>query len=177
MFSLAVLSIALLAGQAAAAASSQSLFKRQVDPGQIPPQCKDSCSAAQTSLGSCGADLNCLCTDTTTKAFSSCLQCAVSLDPSTLSAMQESLNEFEQGCTSAGHAVTPITLTAGASGSSGTPTAAGSNSATSAAAATTTAPASSSSTAAASGHNGAGMVGASVASVAGAVGVVLAALV
>ena len=41
---------------------------------------------------SCGADLNCLCTDTITKSFSSCLECAVSLDPSTLSTMQESLN-------------------------------------------------------------------------------------
>ncbi|KAI1793641.1 hypothetical protein LXA43DRAFT_999772 [Ganoderma leucocontextum] len=178
MFGLAVLSVALLAGQAAAAASSPSLFKRQLSPGQIPPQCQAACSSAQSSLQSCGTDLNCLCSDSINKAFSDCLECAVSLDASSLSAMQESLDELDQGCTQAGHAVTPITLTL-PNGSSGSPTAAGSGPANSAPAATTTAAATSTSSPSSSpsGSNGAGMVGVSVASVAGAVGVALAALV
>ena len=82
---------------------------------------------------------------------------------------------FEQGCNQAGHAVTPITLTM-PNGSSGSPTAAGSNSTSGMPAATSTAPSSTPSSGS-SGHNGAGMVGVSVASVAGAVGVALAAFV
>ncbi|PIL34685.1 hypothetical protein GSI_03465 [Ganoderma sinense ZZ0214-1] len=175
MVGLVFLSVALLAGQAAAtAALSPSFFKRQLTPGQIPAQCQNACSSAENSLSSCGTDLNCLCSDSINKAFSSCLECAVGLDPSTLSTMQASLNEFEQGCTQAGHAVTPITLTA-ANGSSGNPTAAGSNSASGAPAATATTPAAPSSSSSPSGHNGAGMVGVSAASVIGAVGIVFAA--
>ncbi|KAM5545603.1 hypothetical protein V8D89_000641 [Ganoderma adspersum] len=197
MYALAVLSIAVFAGQAVAtpfanASPLAALLKRQstLDPSQVPAQCQSTCTPVINSLNTC-TDLTCLCADTVNKGLYNCLECALSLQPdaSLLSEAQSSLTQYEQACTQGGVAVTPLTLTLPngaaptATGSSGThTTAAGSVIGTTAAG---TAPAGTVGTAApvttaASSNplskNGAGVVGASVASVLGAAAVAMAAL-
>ncbi|PIL34682.1 hypothetical protein GSI_03462 [Ganoderma sinense ZZ0214-1] len=217
MYALAVLSIAVLAGQAIATPFANTgplaaLLKRQstLDPSQIPPQCQSQCTGVVNSLNTC-TDLTCLCADAVNKGLYNCLECALSLTPdaSLLSQAQSSLthlnphpsSEYEQACTQGGVAVTPLTLTlpsGGATatgGSSGTHTTAVGSSVvlgtsvvvgTTAAAGTlpagtinTVVPvttAASNSNPNPLSKNGAGLVGVSVASVLGAAGVAVAAL-
>ncbi|KAI1793646.1 hypothetical protein LXA43DRAFT_999796 [Ganoderma leucocontextum] len=203
MYALAVLSVAVLAGQAvatpfASAGPLAALLKRQstLDPSQIPAQCQSACASTVNTLNTC-ADVNCLCTDAINTGLYNCLECALGLssDAGLLSEAQTSLTQFEQTCAEAGVNLAPLTLTvpngssATATGSSGThTTAAGSNPTVTASNPAATVPAGTVNTAAAStntaassgsnplGKNSAGMVGVSVASVAGAVGVAMAAL-
>ncbi|KAI1793642.1 hypothetical protein LXA43DRAFT_1092442 [Ganoderma leucocontextum] len=216
MYALAVLSVAVLVGQTvatpvAAAAPLVAIFKRQggttLDPGSIPAQCESQCGSAINAMNTC-ADINCLCSDTVNKGIYSCFECALSLQPdaSLMSQAQTTLTQFENTCSQAGVALTPLTLTmpsgsaATSSGSFGSPSTAGSNPSagsnptgpatipagtaitplpaptnpvTSAPPAATNSPSPGSNPLP---RNGAGMVGVSVASVAGAVGVAIAAL-
>ncbi|KAJ8481808.1 hypothetical protein ONZ51_g5736 [Trametes cubensis] len=132
MYGLAVLSVALFAGQAAATAISArspilSLIRRQsaseFDPSDIPPQCQSQCSTISTALtsDSCTSDLSCLCSSSTSNGLYNCLECALSLDPdeSIMAEAQSEFDQYAQACTSAGATVEDKTLTI-PSGSSAT---------------------------------------------------------
>ncbi|PIL34686.1 hypothetical protein GSI_03466 [Ganoderma sinense ZZ0214-1] len=88
MYGLAVLSVVVLVGQAAAtavpgAAPLSSLTRRQttLNPSEIPSQCKNQCAAAVNYLNACGESVTCLRNDTTNKAFYDRLECVVGVDP------------------------------------------------------------------------------------------------
>ncbi|KAI0324285.1 hypothetical protein GY45DRAFT_1357300 [Cubamyces sp. BRFM 1775] len=132
MYGLAVLSVALFAGQAAATAISArspilSLLRRQsaadFDPSEIPPQCQSQCATISTALtsDSCTSDLSCLCSSDTSNGLYNCLECALSLDPdeSIMIEAQDEYDQYAQACQSAGANVSDKTLTI-PSGSSAT---------------------------------------------------------
>ncbi|KAI0824413.1 hypothetical protein BC628DRAFT_1420150 [Trametes gibbosa] len=123
MFGLAVLSVALVAGQVAASVISSrsplvtALRSRQVagfDPSEIPSQCQSDCSAISSVLTSstCTADIECVCSSTASNGFYTCLQCALTLNPDedVLKQAQESYNEYVQACASGDVSVPSKTL-------------------------------------------------------------------
>ncbi|PIL34684.1 hypothetical protein GSI_03464 [Ganoderma sinense ZZ0214-1] len=114
MYTLAVLSIAVLAGQTAAtpvdvagAAPLLAHFRRQgiatLDPGSIPAQCDSQCGSVINSINTC-PDITCLCSDTVNKGLYNCFECGLSLEPdaSLLSQAQKTLTQFENTCNQAG---------------------------------------------------------------------------
>ncbi|KAI0700273.1 hypothetical protein C8T65DRAFT_728804 [Cerioporus squamosus] len=132
MYALAIVSAALLAGQAAASAvmprnALAGLLNRQTtafDPSDIPAQCQSQCADVVSALNSCST-VSCLCSDTTNTGLYNCLECALALDPDAalLAQGQDSLNEYQSSCQQAGVSVAPQTLTlpsgASATGGSG----------------------------------------------------------
>ncbi|KAM5545699.1 hypothetical protein V8D89_000737 [Ganoderma adspersum] len=125
MYVLAVLSVAVLAGQtaatpvASAAPLVEAILKRQggttLDPGSIPAQCESQCGAVINAINTC-TDITCLCSDAVNKGMYDCFECGLSLQPdaSLLSSAQKSLTQFENTCNAAGIPgvqLTSLTLT------------------------------------------------------------------
>ncbi|KAI0370798.1 hypothetical protein BV20DRAFT_966320 [Pilatotrama ljubarskyi] len=127
MYGLTLLSVALVAGQAAASAVyprsplASLLRVRQAgfDPSDIPAQCQSDCSVISTALNSasCSTDISCLCSSSTNTGLYNCLECALSIDPdqATLTEVQESYDEYTQACSSANApvAANPLTIPSG----------------------------------------------------------------
>ncbi|KAI0631413.1 hypothetical protein C8Q77DRAFT_133065 [Trametes polyzona] len=167
MFGFAVLSVALLAGQAAASTIStrsplvSALRARQADfdPSTVPPQCKSDCADISSVLTSatCSNDITCVCSSSASNGLFSCLQCALNLAPSQslLDQAQESYNDYAQACSSGNMPVSAQTLSipSGSSASATGGSSRGTGVRTSAAAAPT---ASGSSTTTTSGDDGDG---------------------
>ncbi|KAI0354490.1 hypothetical protein OH77DRAFT_1426079 [Trametes cingulata] len=134
MYGLTLLSVALVAGQAAASSIAARsplaslLQARQggFDPSQIPAQCQSDCTVISTALNSatCSGDVSCLCSTATNTGLSNCLECALGLDPeqSALAEVQESYNEYTQACSSAGAPVDAKPLTIPSGGAAATQT-------------------------------------------------------
>ncbi|KAI9060834.1 hypothetical protein FKP32DRAFT_1595169 [Trametes sanguinea] len=125
MYALAVLSAALLAGQAAASAvsarsplASVHLLARQAagfDPSEIPPQCQSQCATISSALtdSTCTTQVSCLCSSSTNNGLYDCLECALSLDPdqSVLTEGQENYDSYVQACQEAGVTIEDKSLT------------------------------------------------------------------
>ncbi|OJT04005.1 hypothetical protein TRAPUB_5334 [Trametes pubescens] len=123
MFGLAVLSVALVAGQVAASAISTRsplaslLGARQAsfDPSQVPAACQSSCSDIASALTSttCTNDLGCICSSTASNGLFDCLQCALTLQPDAdlLEQEQESYDQYAAACASGDMPVASQTLT------------------------------------------------------------------
>ncbi|KAL7278274.1 hypothetical protein ACG7TL_008250 [Trametes sanguinea] len=125
MYALAILSAALLAGQAAASAvaarsplASVHLLARQAtgfDPSNIPAQCQTQCATISNALTSstCTTQVSCLCSSSTNNGLYDCLECALSLDPdqSVLEEGQENYDSYVEACQQAGVSIEDKSLT------------------------------------------------------------------
>lgn len=134
---LALLSLALVAGKAAATAVAARhdafrtlLRARQgsiISPGDIAPECQSACATFVQINNDCQTDdSKCLeiCTDSNMGGVADCLSCAINVggppDASLAAQAQEALDELEDDCASAGEPVQSFTV----SGAAGVPTSA-----------------------------------------------------
>ncbi|EIW52594.1 uncharacterized protein TRAVEDRAFT_53037 [Trametes versicolor FP-101664 SS1] len=151
MFGLAVLSVALVAGQVAASAISTRsplagllrIRQASFDPSEVPAACQSSCSTISTALTSttCSQDIDCLCSSATSTGLFDCLQCALNLQPDqdVLEQAQESYDEYAAACASGDVPVASQTLSLPSGSSASATRVSGSATATAAGSRTSTA--------------------------------------
>ncbi|KAI0773109.1 hypothetical protein BD413DRAFT_539196 [Trametes elegans] len=123
MFGLAVLSVALLAGQAAASAIAArsplahllAIRQTSFDPSTIPAQCKSECSAISQALTSntCSTDIDCICSSSASNGLYNCLECILAINPdaSDLAQAQGSFDQYASACASGNVNVADRSLT------------------------------------------------------------------
>ncbi|KAI0643390.1 hypothetical protein C8Q79DRAFT_1012673 [Trametes meyenii] len=123
MYGITLLSIALVAGQAAASAIgarsplASLLRTRQAgfDPSTIPSQCQSDCSDIISAVNSqtCSTDISCICSSSASNGLYTCLQCALNLAPSqsTLTQAQGSYDDYADACEDGGVNISEKTLT------------------------------------------------------------------
>ncbi|KAL0948560.1 hypothetical protein HGRIS_011120 [Hohenbuehelia grisea] len=103
------------------------LLARQttLDPGSLPTQCQTACNSIVSTLNnvSCASDLSCLCTNANGRGLENCVNCLVSLNPSSAALRaqgQSILTNFESGCSNFN--LSPLTVSGGSSIASGSAT-------------------------------------------------------